>query len=496
MLAMITTLLLAAGDPDATYTLTLQTSPRLRVAAELTVRGDDDGSSAFSAAPMWGGIDHCARYLHELAFFADGLPVAADHPKETAWVVAHAAGARLQARWFLDPLTEPLDAKLGNDYRPILTPKLFHLLGETGLLSPDSLDGETPHAIRLEWKGFAEAGWKVASSFGDAPAFTRNGTLASFKHAAFLAGELHDYTRELHGTRLLFALHGTGYAFSDDALVDLGARVVTAERDFFSDWSDPLFVVTLIPEERPNLQSLGGTGLTDSFSLFMSKGMSLKAGSDDAARIAHLLAHEYFHHWNGGKIKLEEPEQLGYWFSEGFTDFFARRILLRSGIFDVAEYVRRLNESLDHYWQSPVRAEKNARIVADFWKVKEVGELPYRRGDLVALLLDHEIRASGDGKRSLDDFFREALQRGRERGEICSTDNLLELAADYTSQEFADRLRGLIVDGNDVTLESDLGAPFLTLRQRKVERRGHETIEVPQFELLAGADLEAARAHL
>jgi len=146
-----------------------------------------------------------------------------------------------------------------------------------------------------------------------------------------------------------------------------------------------------------------------------------------------------------------------------------------------------------------MRHEKNARVAADFWKVKEVGELPYRRGDLVALLLDHEIRATSGGKRSLDDFFREALQRGRERGEIGSTDNLLELAADFTSQEFADRLRGLIVDGNDVAIESDVGAPFLELRTKRVARAGgkaSESIEVPLFELAAGVDLEAARARL
>jgi hypothetical protein len=122
--------------------------------------------------------------------------------------------------------------------------------------------------------------------------------------------------------------------------------------------------------------------------------MKLEPGSDDAARIALLLAHEHFHHWNGGKIRMEETEQLAYWFSEGFTDFFARRILLRCGLFDVAEYVRRLNESLALYWTEPMRHEKNARIAADFWKVQSIGELPYRRGDLVALLLDHEIRAT------------------------------------------------------------------------------------------------------
>jgi hypothetical protein len=498
----------ASAPPDATYTLTLRTTPKLRVEATLAVRGDDDGSSAFSAAPMWGGIDHCARYLHELSFSADGSPVAADHPVESAWVVAHTPGAALVARWFLDPLETPLDPGLGNDYRPTLKPGpapkpgepprpgLFQLLGDTGLLTPDALNGATPHPIRLEWRGFAESGWKVACSFGDDPAgVTVEQPIDGFKHAVFLAGDVRLHARELHGTRLLFALHGDGLAFADDDFVELGTRIIAAERDFFSDWTDPLFVITLVPDERTDRQSLGGTGLTDSFALFVSRNFTLKPGSDDASRIAHLLAHEHFHHWNGGKIRLEEPEQLGYWFSEGFTDFFARRILLRAGVYDVPEYVRRLDESLANWWKSPVRHEKNARIAADFWKVRDVGELPYRRGDLVALLLDHEIRATSDGARSLDDFFREALARFRERGEVCSTDNLLELAADDTSQEFAEELRALIVDGVDPPIDPELGAPWLVLRRGK-PGSGRDEEGAPLLELRVGADLSEARTRL
>jgi hypothetical protein len=85
----------------------------------------------------WGGVEHCARFLHELAFFtegSDGAPaprvaLAADHPLETAWVVAHPpargwsrAGTSTRSRrrpgrrraLGSDP------AGVGNDYRPRL----------------------------------------------------------------------------------------------------------------------------------------------------------------------------------------------------------------------------------------------------------------------------------------------------------------------------------------------------------------------------------------
>jgi predicted metalloprotease with PDZ domain len=483
------------APPGAKYALALETAPRLRVAATLTLSAVDAESSAFSVAPEWGGVDHCARYLHDVAFFVDGAPAAAgavDHPLETAWVVSHHKGAQVEARWWFDPLPAGGDAALGNDYRPRVEPKLFLLLGDVGLLTPDALGGPQPRRIAFEWIGLEEAGWRHVTSFGEANAFTTTRPLDAFKHALFMAGDLRVTAIEKNGTKLLFAFHGDGFAFEDGALAGLAARIVAAERDFFSDWSDPFFLVTLVPDDRKDRHSLGGTALTDSFALYMSKEYTLAPGSDDEGRVAQLLAHEYFHRWNGGKIGLEKPEQLGYWFSEGFTDFFARRILLRCGILDPPAYVRRVNESLENYWKSPVRHEPAARIVADFWKRRDVADLPYRRGDLVALFLDHEIRATTNGERSLDDWFREALTRVRDRGESCSTDHLLELAAEWTSDGFAESLRRLIVDGADVELDEELGAPFCELQWTKTKTAARAELAIPRFELLPDADLAKA----
>jgi len=487
------------APPDAKYALALETAPALRVAATLTLPAVDAESSAFSVAPGWGGVEHCARYLHDVAFFVDGAPAAAgavDHPVETAWVVSHKKGAQVEARWWYEPLPAGGSSALGNDYRPRVEPKLFLLIGDVGLLTPDALGGPQPRRIAFAWRGFAEAGFHHVTSFGRESAFTVAQPLDAFKHAIFMAGDLRAATINKNGTKLLVAIHGDGFAFEDLALAGLAARIVAAERDFFSDWSDPFFLVTLVPDDRKDRHSLGGTALTDSFALYMSKEYTLAPGSDDEGRVAQLLAHEYFHRWNGGKIGLEKPEELGYWWSEGFTDFFARRILLRCGLLDPPAYVRRVNESLENYWKSPVRHEPAARIVADFWKRRDVADLPYRRGDLVALLLDHEIRATSNGERSLDDFFRDTLQRVRDRGESSSTDHLLELAAEWTSDGFAESLRHLIVDGADVELAEDLGAPFCELQWTKGKAVNGEATEIPRLELRPDADLEAAKKRL
>ena len=51
----------------------------------------------------------------------------------------------------------------------------------------------------------------------------------------------------------------------------------------------------------------------------------------------------------------------------------------------------------------PARTAPNSRIVADFWNDPFVGKLPYQRGQLLAAVWDHKLRAATKGARDLDD---------------------------------------------------------------------------------------------
>ena len=51
------------------------------------------------------------------------------------------------------------------------------------------------------------------------------------------------------------------------------------------------------------------------------------------------------------------------------------------------------------------------RIAAEFWSDRQVSDLPYQRGAIVAALLDREIRASSSGRQSLDHFLRERVDQ-------------------------------------------------------------------------------------
>jgi predicted metalloprotease with PDZ domain len=185
-----------------------------------------------------------------------------------------------------------------------------------------------------------------------------------------------------------------------------------------------------------------------------------------------------FHNWCGRGTPVREPEELTYWFSEGFTDFFTRRLLLRAGLTTREEYAASLELRLREYLQSPRRNCSNEDIRTGFWKDPETNEMPYRRGDLVAARLDCAIRARSGGRQSLDDFLREAVELGRRRQEL-DVETLLARIERWTDARLARELRAVVVEGATLELPSDTFAPCLAI----------EPESVPRYEL--GFDLEA-----
>ncbi|MEE8585791.1 MAG: hypothetical protein V3T83_13170, partial [Acidobacteriota bacterium] len=145
------------------------------------------------------------------------------------------------------------------------------------------------------------------------------------------------------------------------------------------------------------------------------------------------------------------------------------------------QYAESLNELLAGFLFSPVRRAPNARIAQDFWSDEQIKDLPYRRGDVVALLLDHEIRRHSGGARSLDDLMREALRRAVEDQAQTSTESLLELFASYTSPDYARSLREVIVQGRMPDFPPGLGEPEVRMGLQSLGR----------FEL--GFDFEASQ---
>lgn len=110
-----------------------------------------------------------------------------------------------------------------------------------------------------------------------------------------------------------------------------------------------------------------------------------------------LFAHELTHNWIGIKLRPPDPEENYYWYSEGFTEFIAWKILHDNQWIDTEEYVKHYNEVLRNVYLSKFRNSSLTEIQENFWKDREAQVLPYDKGSLFALQLDFLISQNSLG---------------------------------------------------------------------------------------------------
>ncbi|HEX2078092.1 MAG TPA: hypothetical protein VHG08_10290, partial [Longimicrobium sp.] len=243
--------------------------------------------------------------------------------------------------------------------------------------------------------------------------------------AAIGAPDLTVARRDVDGAPVRVALRGQ-WDFTPEALADAVARVMEAEHALWGDPGVP-FVVTMAPLGGEGAgYSYTGTGRGDAFSVASTPGFSL-------AEATRFLAHEYMHTWIPAQVGggPANGEARGFWFSEGWADFYAARALLRAGLWTPADYAAELNRVLLRYANSPVRDAPNSVIVERFWTDPHVHQLPYDRGHLLALLLDLRIRQHTRGRADMDDVLRvqRALARANaEAGRSVDAGTLFPLA--------------------------------------------------------------------
>lgn len=468
--------------------LTLTPDP-LEVRVTVRAPGEADGTTVFGVAESWGGVPPERADLFDVeARGADGRALAWAPAGAHGWSVTHAPGEEVELSASLRP--NDLRGFDGRDhYRPLLEPGFLHAIGHLLLPMADTLPWDEEVPITLEFPGFREAGWDVVSSFGiAAPHQVVVATPGELRSALFVAGDLQLATRELTGGTLAVTTAAGGFAFDVVPFADLVARIVEVERELMREDDAPFYWVNAIPvgEANPQGFSFGGTGLTNCFALFLQPDAEIALDSRMGLPIRKLLAHECFHEWNGISIPLAQPEERCYWFSEGFTDYFARVVLHRAGWLDDAGYVASLNEALRRYHLSGPRNLPAEELGEAFWTDREAQDQPYLRGDVVAMVVDHAIRRASGGSDDLAGLLRDLVEEHARTGIRMDADLLLERIEARTDPATAQAVRGVVVGGATATLPADFAALLHDPGAYRVE----ETT-LHRFEL--GFDLEASQ---
>lgn len=291
--------------------------------------------------------------------------------------------------------------------------------------------GRRPHDVRV----VLPAAWKVAVS-PLAPQPVENGGELRFRaedfdqlvDSPFYAGNASLYRFEVAGRPHLLVNEGEGTVWDGPRSAADAERIVREQVAFWGGAPYPRYVFF-------NLITEAGGGLEHKDSTVLMTSRWKARTRDGYVDWLELVSHELFHTWN---VKRLRPAALGpfdyesevytrdLWIAEGLTSYYGDLLVHRAGLSTRKEYLEHLGKIIADLQTAPGRREQSLEDASfDAWvkyyrrdeNFLNTGISYYTKGAVVGLLLDARIRRATNGRASLDDVMRRALQRfSGERG--------------------------------------------------------------------------------
>ncbi len=424
-----------AASP-VTYTVSPRLSGQDLAALEIAVafEADADGETRLELPDASMGHSTLWRNLSNLT--VEGADaVVEDGP--AVRVVRSRPGRALVLRY---TLRGTLDHEPGQSdsypAEPWVRPSWFYVDGPSAMVT---VEGRDDSPVRLRWGQTWPKAFVLASNLED-------GGVVDPRRGVLIGGR---DLRIIRAGPVRLALRGT-FAFTDADLAASLDTILRAERGFFGDALTTPFLVTAQSLKIEDGGTFSGTGKHQAFAMAVTPDMTL----DD---IRVLLAHEIFHAWNPSRLG-QAMGPGGYWFSEGFTDFYARRLLARERLITPQAFVAVWNTTLKAYDVSPVREMPGDEAAAKFWTDPDADQLAYQRGALLAAIWDQRLRASGA---SLDAVLRAQTVLKTQRPTATMIRTFVD-AAEARGLDVTPDIAAHIDQGRLIRLPADAFAPCAT----------------------------------
>ncbi len=348
--------------------------------------------------------------------------------------------------------------------RPRVKNNFFHILGQSLFVVPeDAYHLKIQPAnieANIEWTDFPND-FKIHNTFGtnQKKQIIKAKLDEEFYHSLFVGGDYRIYDFKYQEKPVYLAIRGKWFNdYQDEKILETLKKTIPTQRNFWKDNAFDYYTVIMTPSnsEIDTLfkgQSMTGSGVKNGFLIQSSNN---KFNNYDVIR--YVFNHEMMHDWIGGKIKMKN-EELNYWFSEGFTDYYTFKNRLQSGDLTLKDWLRDFNkEVLQLHWKNPKKNEPNYVIKDDFWKSRNVEKIPYRRGAIFAFWLDNQILKKSNYKKSLDDVMREILKICVEQNKLFSDDFFLEIVQKYLEKDIKELtyfFQKHIINGVDFDLKNE-----------------------------------------
>jgi predicted metalloprotease with PDZ domain len=358
----------------------------------IRLRGDASGETKLDLPDQSAGAREAWRYISDLK--VDGASVTA--PDAAHRVLRHRPGAKLTVRYRVQSAyhQDPDGADGAPLKGPLLRPGFVAALGPFVFARPE---GREAQPMTFQW-GKLPKGWRAASDLEHA-AQGRAITVADARSALVLAAPtLQVAEQATGGGPLRLAFLGVD-GLPTEAIAKDAAMVTGVERAFWNDMQVPYLVGIVGLTETKGAPAAGGMGLKDALALF--------ASPNAKDRLAYVMTREGLRSWMPAQLGTgADADAFSRVLGEGFTDFLADRMLLRTGLETAAQVVERMDGQLYGYDRSPVRTAPGARVAAEFRTNADVAQLADQRGFLLALKWDEMVRLKTGGRADLGAVLR------------------------------------------------------------------------------------------
>lgn len=420
-------------------------------------QGDESGVTRLELPEKWANQNDLYKFIECLKCIDHDVK---NTDKPAFKIISHSPGEAITICYRVKLQTQNINHD--NYFRAIGGDDYFFATGHSLFVIPEHLHSDFHAAI--DWTAMPKK-WVIANSFG-AEGIRQEicASVDEFRSAAFLGGNFTLVKCGKSKSPIYIAMRGE-WPFSEKKFSKLVENIVRSQRDFWNDHKFPYYFISVIPIEGKN--SMGGTGLTNTFSLFMSSQTDMLE-DEYLNKLSWLLSHEHFHTWNGnsGRLCSSEPEGTMYWFSEGFTEYYAYKLNQRSCIISDQEYLNEANNLLREYFGSPVRDATNEQLAADFWNDSNFYRLPYARGFTLALYLDWKMQSLGKGI-SLDNFMQDLLSKAKLKAGKFSLDEWFDVLKSYLPEQDIQQIKLCILEGAIIPIESCLPSETYSLEWAK-----------------------------
>ncbi len=331
------------------------------------------------------------------------------------------------------------------EYLPVIKPTYFTLFTNSALLVPDDQPG-IKYNFSLYWKNYPE-GYrsKPITSFGNGLKQELKQCLVEDLQNGILAGGDYRVYRQISDKKQIthFAIRGK-WAFKDEELGQLIESTLRQQRTFWEDYSTKNYLILISAGGYENEleHSYTGTGLQNSFAVTAMCNNTMQVKS-----LQYLFHHELMHHWIGNQIKNGVDEELSYWFSEGFTDYFSRKNMYESHLITEEQYTALLDSVLAVHYSNPLATAHNDSIQVHFWEPSYYGKLPYNRGSIFAYYLDGKIQHLSNGQYDLKDVMRRMLSQTKTEKQNFDWNWIQQEIRNLVNDDFTPDFTAYIVDG-------------------------------------------------